>query len=193
MSPEARRDQLLTLGMEMIAQRPLEQVSIEAIAEAAGVSRALLFHYFESKQHFHIAIAQKQADDMLVCTAPDESLQDPLEILRSSLANFVDYISENSVAYQVFVRGAASADPAMREIFDRTRQVMASRVLDHGPAFGITVTPIVEVAVHGWMSFVEEVAIGWLTDPVMSRDELLGMITAALPAIIAASGAPVTT
>ncbi|UAK38541.1 TetR/AcrR family transcriptional regulator [Gordonia bronchialis] len=191
MSPEARRDQLIEYGLEMVAQRPLEQVSIEAIAEAAGVSRALLFHYFESKQDFHVAIAQTQSERMLACTAPDESLGDPLAILQSSMSAFVDYVSVNRSAYMTLIRGASSVDPAMRAVFDSTRSVMAQRVLDHLPALGIAVTPTIEITVRGWMSFVEETTIGWLEDPRISRDELLALITAALPALATAAGVAV--
>lgn len=188
MSPEARRDQLIELGLSMVSERPLEQVSIDAIAEVAGVSRALLFHYFESRQDFHVAIAQAQADEMLKLTAPDASLTEPLAILRASMSAFVDYVSEHHTAYMAFMRGSSSADPAMREVFDSTRAVMAQRVLDHAPTLGVEATPAIEMAVQGWISFVEEVTIHWLTHHAISRDELLAVITNSLPAIAAVTG-----
>ncbi|MHC3003003.1 TetR/AcrR family transcriptional regulator [Gordonia metallireducens] len=188
MSPEARRDQLLEFGLEMVRDRPLEEITIDAIADAAGVSRALLFHYFASKQDYHVAIAQAQADRMLACTEPDESLGDPIAILTASMAAFVDFVSENRSAYTALIRGASSSDPAMRDVFDRTREVMVGRVLDHAPAFGVEVTPTVVLSVHGWVAFVEETTIGWLTSPTVTRDELLGLITAALPALAGAAG-----
>lgn len=187
MSPEARRDQLLEFGLEMVRDRPLEEITIDAIADAAGVSRALLFHYFASKQDYHVAIAQAQADRMLACTEPDESLGDPIAILTASMAAFVDFVNENRSAYTALIRGASSSDPAMRDVFDRTREVMVGRVLDHAPAFGVEVTPTVVLSVHGWVSFVEETTIRWLTSPTVTRDELLGLITAALPALAGAA------
>lgn len=192
MSPQARRDQLIALGLEMVSQRPLEQVSIDAIADVAGVSRALLFHYFESKQDFHVAIARAQAQEMLDCTAPDAALGDPISILRGSMSAFVDYVSANRTAYMAFIRGAASADPAMRELFDATRATMAARVLDRAPDLGVEAGPRFTVTVHGWIAFVEQTTISWLTDPVIDRDELLSMLTAALPALAAAAGLSVS-
>ena len=38
MSPEARREQLIELGLTMVRECPIEDVSIDAIADAAGVS-----------------------------------------------------------------------------------------------------------------------------------------------------------
>ncbi|MGC4934619.1 TetR/AcrR family transcriptional regulator [Gordonia sp. DT30] len=193
MSPQARRDQLIALGLAMVGERPLEQVSIDAIAEEAGVSRALLFHYFDSKQDFHVAIARAQAEAMLECTAPEESLGDPLRILTASMSAFVDFVTDNRSAYMALIRGAASADPAMREVFDHTRSVMAGRVLDHAPALEIEPTPVVEMTVHGWIAFVEQTTISWLTDPLITRDELLAVISSALPALASAVGAVLPT
>lgn len=183
MSPAARREQLLELGLQMVAERPLEEVSIDAIAEEAGVSRALLFHYFASKQDFHVAIARAQGDRMLALTAPDESLEDPIEILAGSLAAFVDYVGAHRTAYTAFLRGSGSADPAMRAVVDDTRTAMVDRILDHAPALGVELTPMVRVGTFGWIAFVEEVTISYLTDQLISRDELLALVTSSLPAL----------
>ncbi len=183
MSPAARRDQLLELGLQMVADRPLEDVSIDAIAEEAGVSRALLFHYFASKQDFHVAIARAQGEQMLALTAPDPSLGDPISILAASLSAFVDYVEEHRTAYTAFLRGAASADPSMRAVVDGTRTAMVDRILEYAPALGIEVTPLVRVGTFGWVAFVEEVTISWLTDQNITRDELLELITGSLPAL----------
>lgn len=190
MSPEARREQLIELGLTMVRECPIEDVSIDAIADAAGVSRALLFHYFESKQDFHVALAQAQADRMLACTAPDASLGDPIEVLKKSMGAFIDYVSENRIAYMALIRGAASSDPAMRAVFDSTRAAMAERIYTHAPALGVEVTPIVRLAVHGWIAFVEETTINWFTTHDITRDDLVTLVTTALPAI--ATGAALT-
>ena len=55
LDPAQRRAQLIDLGARMLAERPLEQISVEDIADQAGVSRGLLFHYFASKSEFHLA------------------------------------------------------------------------------------------------------------------------------------------
>ena len=49
LSPDERRAQLIDLGARMLAERPLEQISVEDIADQAGVSRGLLFHYWRPK------------------------------------------------------------------------------------------------------------------------------------------------
>ena len=123
---------LIDLGARMLAERPLEQISVEDIADQAGVSRGLLFHYFASKSEFHLAIVRHSSEQMLQRTEPSES-DDPMLTLRSVLASYVDYVTENRNTYVSLLRGTASGDPQMREVFEQTRDIMAKRTLDQLP------------------------------------------------------------
>src|SRR3954454_5545856 len=91
LSPEARRAQLIDLGVEMLATRRLDELSVELIANTAGISRGLLFHYFPSKQQFHLEVARAAAAEMIRRTEPDTS-QTPVAALRGALTSFMDYV-----------------------------------------------------------------------------------------------------
>ncbi|MFE3290364.1 TetR/AcrR family transcriptional regulator [Rhodococcus sp. NPDC059234] len=182
MSPEERRAQLIDLGARMLAERPLEQVSVEEIADQAGVSRGLLFHYFTSKRDFHLAIVRHVSAEMLERTAPDLS-REPLDILHAAIESYVDYVSENRNSYVSLLRGTASGDPEMREEFERTRATMADRIVAQLPRIGIAADARVTLGVRGWIAFVEEATISWLRDPQITREELIDLIVTALPAV----------
>lgn len=182
MSPDERRAQLIELGTEMLADRPLEQISVEDIADQAGVSRGLLFHYFSSKQDFHLAIVREASKTMLERTAPDMTL-DPYEILRESIANYVDYVTENRDTFISLLRGSATGDQDMREVFEQTRSTMADRTVVNLYKLDVEANPTTELAVRGWIAFVEETTITWLRDPSISRDELIQLNVGALPAV----------
>ncbi|MGI8667094.1 MAG: TetR/AcrR family transcriptional regulator [Jatrophihabitans sp.] len=185
LSPEARRSQLLELGVQMLTTRTLEELSVDALAEQAGISRGLLFHYFKNKQDFHRAVVQRAADDLIQTTAPDSSL-DPIPRLTQSLEHYLDYVMANYHAYISLVRGAASGDEALREIFDRTRAVLTTRITDNIEVFGLVDGPAVQLLARGWSAMVEEAVLAWVPDPRISKDELLRVLTAALPAVLAA-------
>ncbi|WP_415973536.1 TetR/AcrR family transcriptional regulator [Rhodococcus sp. 077-4] len=187
LSPQQRRAQLIELGTEMLADRPLEQISVEDIADQAGVSRGLLFHYFASKQEFHLEIVREASRSMIERTSPDPDL-DPLEVLRDSIANYVDYVSEKRDTFISLLRGTASGDPLMREVFEQTRTTMAERTLVQLAGLNMDVTPTIDLAVRGWIAFVEEATITWLRDPHISRDELIDLNVNALPAVALAPG-----
>ncbi|GAB2480777.1 TetR/AcrR family transcriptional regulator [Jatrophihabitans fulvus] len=185
LTPEQRRAQLIELGVEMLSTRTLEELSVELIAERAGISRGLLFHYFASKQDFHAAVTRAAAAEMLRRTEPDPALP-PAEALRASVDAYVAHVEENPDSYTSLVRGAASGDADLRAIFGDTRAAMAGRIVLAYAAVGVDLTPATRLAVDGWLSYAEECVVRWLADRTLSRDELLTTITRALPAIVAA-------
>jgi AcrR family transcriptional regulator len=184
--PDARRTQLIQLGVQMLATQRLEDLSVEALADQAGISRGLLFHYFRSKQDFHLEVVRACARELLVRTEPDPELP-PLEQLQASLGAYIDYVTQNRDVYVSLVRGAASGDAAVREVADETRTEQANRVLKHLDALGLPGAARTELAVRGWVAFCEEVVISWLSsDQRLPRDELLALLANALPGVVLA-------
>lgn len=183
LSPEARRAQLIELGVRMLANRRLEDLSVDALADEAGISRGLLFHYFRSKQEFHLAVVRASARELIERTEPDPELS-PFEQLTSSLSAYIDYVTENRDAYISLVRGAISGDPALRSISDETRAELANRVLKHLDALGLPADTRTDIAVRGWVAFCEETVVSWLSGYELPRDELLALMADALPAVV---------
>src|SRR5436305_13021702 len=85
LDPEARRAQLIELGLRMLSSDSVDRVPVDEIAEAAGISRGLLFHYFPTKRDFYAAVAQEAARRLLVVTEPDPALHHT-ERLHATLA-----------------------------------------------------------------------------------------------------------
>ena len=186
LSPEARRAQLIELGVEMLATRTLDELSVEEIAAQAGISRGLLFHYFASKQEFHTEVARAAAAELLARTEPDRALP-LLEALQGALSAYIDYVEENPDSYKSLVRGAASGDAEMRAIFTETRATLAQRIVEIVGELGFELTPRARLAVHGWVAFTEECTIRWIEQRVASREQLLAMLTKALPSVVLAA------
>lgn len=186
LNPEARRAQLIELGVEMLATRTLDELSVEDIAQQAGISRGLLFHYFSSKQEFHLEVARAAAQELLDRTARDPVLA-PLDALHASIHSFIDYIEENPDCYKSLVRGAVSGDAEMRALYAETRATLAQRVVDTVSDAGASMSPGAELAVHGWVAFVEECVIRWIDTRPFDRDTLQNLLAKSLPAVVLAS------
>ena len=171
----------------MLATRTLDELSVEDIAQQAGISRGLLFHYFASKQEFHLEVARAAAQELLRRTMPDET-KPPLDALHGSLHAFIDYVEENPDNYKSLVRGAASGDAEMRAISDDTRATLAARVVAVVAEMGLQMGPRAELAVHGWVAFVEECVIRWIdTAPLRPRACCRTCSPSRCPAVVLAS------
>src|SRR5690349_23629283 len=104
MSTEDRREQLLSAGVKLLQRRPHTDVSIEEIAEAAGVSKGLLYHYFPTKGDFIVAALERGQRELAERLAPDPSLP-PVQRLDASLDAFLDYVEEHPAAFASIFRG----------------------------------------------------------------------------------------
>ncbi len=189
LSPDTRREQLLDLGVSLLATRSLDELSIDLLAEEAGISRGLLYHYFRNKQEFHRAVVRRATDDMLERTTPDPSL-DALTRLTTGLAAYLDYVESNFEPFMSLVRGAASGDRFLREIYEDARGVLTGRILDSIGELGLTRSAATRLLIDGWAAMVEETVISWVQEPSVSKDQLIGLLAAALPAVLHAAESP---
>lgn len=173
---EARRTQLLELGVKMLATRRLDELSTDDLAGAAGISSGLLFHYFPSKHEFHVAVARAAAQQLVERVLQVDAGDDPAARLRRSLEEYVDHVAEHHGAYVSLVRGAAGGDPDLAAVYDDTRAAFTAWLLANLETLLGRVTPALALGVRGWQSFVEEVVLVWMGGPELSRDELLAML-----------------
>lgn len=177
---EQRRAQLIDLGVQVVGRSSFDDVSIDDVAAAAGISRSLLFHYFPTRRDFLVAVAEASAEELLAATDTDPSLR-PGERLRQGLERYLDYVGSRREAYLSLVRGATGGDPALQEVFDRTRQRNAERVLEGLGFAWASAPPLVRLAVRSWVAFVEEASVSWLAgDGEVARDDVVTLAEQAL-------------
>jgi AcrR family transcriptional regulator len=193
LDPSARRAQLVELGLQMLSTRSLDDLAIEDIAAAAGISRGLLFHYFPSKRDYREAVVRAAADDLLAHAIPSPDVP-VAERLRAGIVAYVDYVSDNRDGYVSMLRGAAGGDPGLRQVFDETRSAIVANILDQIAELAAAEPPErVRLAVRGWVAYGEEVVLDWLSDHTSELDrptvaDLLEQALLALVASAAASG-----
>jgi AcrR family transcriptional regulator len=194
MSPDLRREQLLDLGVKLFSSRSLDELSIDTLAEEAGISRGLLYHYFGNKQDFHRAVVRRAADDLIRVTAPVQHGA-PLDRLARSLEAYLDYVVANYEGYTSLVRGASGGNEDLREIYEEARAALTDRIFDIAGQEGVLEqfaaqdTPAVRLMVRGWSAMAEDVVLAWVRDDRgIAKDDLLTMLAAALPGIL--SGCP---
>jgi AcrR family transcriptional regulator len=184
LSTDARREQLLASGARLLAQRPYDEVSIEEIARAAGVSKGLLYHYFPTKRDFLIAALERGQDELAVLTAPDPDLP-PAEQLAASLDRFLDFVEAHEAAYAAIFRSRGGGDPEIQAALEAGRQQRMDAVIESlasweaAPA-SVERTPALETAVQGWFFFVEGAVLRWLEQRDLERDELRELLGLAL-------------
>jgi AcrR family transcriptional regulator len=185
LTPDQRRTQLLDLGVSLLATRSLDELTIDVLAEEAGISRGLLYHYFGNKHDFREAVVRRAVADLVEQTAPPAG-GEPLERLLASVAAYVDYVETNYQGYVSIVRGAAGGNDTLRRVYEETRDALTDRIFtEDAQGEIIPDTPAARLMVRGWSALGEEMVLTWVADPRgVTRDQLLESLAAALPALV---------
>lgn len=184
--PEERKRQLVAIGLQELSTRPIHALSIDQVAEKAGISRGLLFRYFPTKQDYYVAVVGAAARRLLRAAAPDAA--DPTDDqLRAVVHAFVSFIDRHGDNYQSFFHGGFGADPQIQEIRENMKNTMVERTL---AATGTAPTPPVRMLLRAWWSMVESLAIDRTIDPVFTVDDVVEHALAALPVAADAASGP---
>ena len=171
MSPDDRRNELLALGAEVFGQRPYDEVRIDEIAERAGVSRALMYHYFPDKRAFFAAVVRAEGERLFEATntlpEPDQSVFDQV---RDGVLAYVRYDEEHPHGAWAAYVGMGRADPVLRGIEDIDNDRQANRIMDRlaqavGSAMDSKVERDLRVTTYGWLAFTFEMCRQRLIDP----------------------------
>ncbi|MCB9593669.1 MAG: TetR/AcrR family transcriptional regulator [Sandaracinaceae bacterium] len=176
-SVDARRAQLLELGLRLFAERAYDEVSIDDIANAAGVSKGLLYHYFGGKRAFYVACVENAAEALFERTLADPSIPEP-ERARAGLEAYFDYAEEHETAYMALMRSGIGNDPEVAEVVERTRTRIVQRAL---ASMGMEEPrPVFRAATRTWIGAVEAACLEHLEHREVDRGGLVQMLLAAL-------------
>jgi AcrR family transcriptional regulator len=186
MQVDERRRQLLELGAELFATHSYGELSMARIARAAGISKALLYHYFPSKQEFFVATLQQGAEEIARRTEPDPELA-PHEALTRSLDAFLGWIEENETAYRKMMESVGSI-PEVKALVDEIRSATSARILD-GIGAPDPAPPQLRAAAGAWLWFMDGAILDWLDHRDMSKTELRDLLLGALAGSVMAAGA----
>jgi AcrR family transcriptional regulator len=182
---DERRRRLLELGADLFTRFSYEELSMAKIAKQAGISKALLYHYFPSKEAYFAATLEKAAAELQERTRPDESLE-PLEQLSGSLDAYLGWVEDYTESYAKMIR-SAGAVPEVRAMLDRVRGETARRIVDgvrgEGPA-----TPLLRTAVNGWLWFTDGAILDWVEHRDVDRRTLHGLLLGTLLGAVLTAG-----
>jgi AcrR family transcriptional regulator len=188
LSTGERREQLLAVGARLFSESPYDDVWIEQVAEIAGVSRGLLYHYFPNKRDFFAAVVERESERMLRMTAAVPGV--PVrEQLAANLDTYLEYVEAHAHGFRAFHRADAAGDQAVRKVYRQAlaaqeKQILAAMAAD--PEFG----PVFEerrdvgLAVRGWLAFTTAVCLEWLRGSDLSREQVRDLCARALLGVI---------
>ncbi|MER6356488.1 TetR/AcrR family transcriptional regulator [Streptomyces sp. NPDC001634] len=163
LSVEERRTQLLDAALSLFAHRTPEEVSLDDVAEAAGVSRPLVYRYFPGgKQQLYEAALRSAAEELQQCF--DEPREGPLlPRLSRALDRYLAFVRRHDAGFSALLQGGSVVETSRTTaIVDGVRRAAARHILSHldvdkpGPRLRMTV--------RMWITAVEAASLIWLDE-----------------------------
>lgn len=90
---EQARQQIINAAFELFAQIGYQKTSIAAIAKEAGVSKGLIYHYFESKEDVLIGIFEMLTElgDQIIDAGAEKSPKEHLKDVLNQVFQFIEH------------------------------------------------------------------------------------------------------
>jgi AcrR family transcriptional regulator len=132
MKAAARREQLIDVTMELIAADGFPAVSIQAVAQRAGVSRPVVYEHFASLHGLLEAVVERETErarDQVSQTAlGDLSDGDPIELMLDSLGKYLAAVESHPVTWQLVLTPPEGAPELLRTSIRRGRAMVLESI-----------------------------------------------------------------
>ncbi|KAA9395548.1 TetR/AcrR family transcriptional regulator [Kocuria coralli] len=140
MPREQRRAQLLAVALEVFSRQGYHKASMDEIAEAAGVSKPVLYQHFPGKRELYVALVDDNLDRLRMRL---------LEALRSDTVNrvrvesmlsvYFDFVGDAPEAYRLIFETDLLTDPEIGARFERFHLDIAEAIASVlGPNAGLS-------------------------------------------------------
>ena len=179
MSAAERRAAILAAAMEAFARHGYHGTSIDDIASAAGISKALIYEHFDSKQALHAELVTSQAEALFarLAAAATDPHADPEGRLRGGIDAFLGFVEERRDAWRALFRDAA--DPELGEVVDRVQHDATSAVAELlMPGADEALHQEVEILAEMLSGAVQALANWWYDHQDVPREALVERATA---------------
>jgi AcrR family transcriptional regulator len=184
---EERREAILEAARGLYATTGYAAVSVGQIAERAGSSTALVFHYFGSKANLYATVVEGAITDLVEAQRAADAQLSPgvsaRDRVRTSLLVYLDHVASHPDSWAAPLRGGEEPREAL-EVRHRARSAYVDRLRQ-------LLQPATwarhEFALWGYFGFLDQACLHWV-DAGCPDEERHALIEAALGALEGALG-----
>ncbi|HET8593352.1 MAG TPA: helix-turn-helix domain-containing protein [Solirubrobacterales bacterium] len=128
MSAADRREAILEAARAAFAEGGFHETSLDAVAERAGVSKALLYEHFSSKRELYVAMLEMHVHELVERISGAVAGAEPGEPrMRAGLEAFFGFVEERRGAWRIMFRNSDDPDVSIR--LDRLRDEVAAAIV----------------------------------------------------------------
>ncbi len=179
LSAEDRRAELLDAATEVFARRGYHAAAIDEIAQAAGISKALIYEHFPSKKDLHASLLERHVQEIVDALSESAAPTDPGNLrLRAGVAAFFEWAETHPEAFRLMFRDVLEAEVAesIARLQRQATAAIAALIAADPSAAQREDALAVETFAQLLSGAVQSLAIWWQDHPEVSRDWLVARV-----------------
>jgi AcrR family transcriptional regulator len=123
-----RRETLIAAASELFAQHGFDHVSLDAVAERAGVTKVIVYRHFASKKDLYLQLLALHRDELLGTLAAGMAADTPLAARVPAVADaWFSYVERNPFAWATLFQDV-TGDPEIRAFHAGMRDTARSTI-----------------------------------------------------------------
>jgi AcrR family transcriptional regulator len=131
MPKEKRREQVMAQARKVFMESGYHAAGMDEIAEAAGVSKPVLYQHFPSKLELYLALLDRGIDELLQSAdAALASTTDNKERVGATMRAYFAFVADRNSAYRLVFESDVMNESAVRARVDRAPEAIASKIAD---------------------------------------------------------------
>lgn len=179
-----RRKLILSAAIDAFADRGYHETSLDEVGRRAGVSKALIYEHFTSKQELYGELLETYVHELLerVGSAAISAEEGGEARLLAGLEGFLEFVDERRDAWRMLIRNRASddVDDLFERLFDEVAAMVSSLLAVEMPASvlpeGADFDMVVEATSRQLLGAITSMANWWDEHREVPRSQVLAMI-----------------
>jgi AcrR family transcriptional regulator len=179
-----RRQAILDAALEVFSRRGFNGASIDEIAHAAGISKALIYEHFPSKKDLHVSLLERHVQAIFTRLAQTADTDDPGEVrLRNGVDAFFEWVETHREAFRLLFRD--TFEPEVAEVLNRLQEqatgaiaaLMAAEPMSRAPGDSDRDARLaIEAMAQQLSGAAQSLAIWWQARPRITREWLVDRV-----------------
>lgn len=149
--------------MEVFSAQGYHAAAMDDVADAAGVSKPVLYQHFPSKLELYVALLDEACANVIgQVRRALESTEDNKQRVAATLAAFYTFVADDSGSFRLVFESDVTSEPAVRQRVDRvtdecaaliTRVIAADTGLteDQSTLLAVSLVGMAQVSARYWL------------------------------------------
>lgn len=111
MTGRERREQLVTIGRALFAEKGFDAASVEEVAARAKVSKPIVYQHFSGKEGLYAVVVDRETSTLLGAleAALDSPRSHPRVLMERAALAFLTYIDDHEDGFRILARDSPAA------------------------------------------------------------------------------------